>query len=162
MDKTLAALVGEVAGKLTAKRLKLSIGESCTGGMLANAVTDLPGASKFFELSLVSYSDAAKRSALGVGTAVLKKFGAVSEETASEMARGVRKMSGSDVALAVTGIAGPEPVEGKEVGLVYIAVAVGDMVESKGMKFTGSREDIKKQAALEALTMLRRVLDIWA
>ena len=77
------------------------------------------------------------------------------------MAKGARRLSGSDVSLSVTGIAGPESIEGKEVGLIYMAVAVEDMEETQGIRLTGEREDIKRQASLEALQFLNQVLRIW-
>ncbi len=161
MDKDFLTVVQEISDKLRAKGLTLSIAESCTGGFIANAVTNLPGASNFFELGVVSYTAEAKKSVLGIRASILKKHGVVSEKTAIEMARGVKKLGHSDVSLSITGVAGPEPLEGLEVGLVYMAASVRDMVESKGKRFTGDREAVKKKAALEALRFLNRVLDLW-
>lgn len=106
----------------TQKKLRLSSAESCTGGMVAQRITGVPGASAVFECGICSYSPRTKREMLGVREETVRKYGVVSEETAREMAAGARKVSGSDVAVAVTGNAGPEPSEGKPVGLVYVAV----------------------------------------
>jgi nicotinamide-nucleotide amidase len=112
-------------------------------------------------MSVVSYSAKAKRSVLGVGAAVLRKHGTVSEETSLAMAEGIRRLARTDVGLSVTGVAGPERVEDKDVGIVFVAAAVRNAVESKGLKLTGDRETIKKKAALEALRFLKQVMKIW-
>ncbi len=161
MDKDFLTVVQQISEKLRTRGLTLGIAESCTGGFIANAVTNLPGASNFFGLGVVSYSTEAKKSVLGIRASVPKKHGVVSEETAIEMALAVKKLAHADVSLSVTGVAGPEPLEGLEVGLVYMAASVRDMVESKGARFTGDRETVKKKAALEALRFLNRVLDLW-
>ncbi|MEJ2682811.1 MAG: CinA family protein [Candidatus Sulfobium sp.] len=161
MDSDLLTVVEKIAARLTEKGLRLSIAESCTGGLISNTVTNLPGSSKFYEMSVVCYSEKAKRSVLGISASVLKKHGTVSEETAIAMAKSVRELGDSEVALSVTGIAGPETVEEKEVGLVYMAVAIEDLVKSKGIKLTGDREDIKRGASVEALRFLDQVLRLW-
>lgn len=161
MNTELLIVVREIADKLSGKNLKFGVAESCTGGFLSNAITDLPGASNFFKLSVVSYSEDVKKSLLGVSSSILKKHGMVSEETAVAMMEGVMKLGQTDIALSVTGVAGPERIEDKDVGLVFIAAAVRDHVESQGFKLSGDREEIKRQASLEALRFLKRVLDIW-
>jgi PncC family amidohydrolase len=161
MDKDFLTVVEKISEKLTAKGYTLSVAESCTGGFIANAITNLPGASRFFELGVVSYTAEAKKTVLGVRSSLLKKHGLVSEETAVAMARAVKRLGHTDVSLSVTGVAGPESLEGMEAGIVFIAASVGDMVESEGMRFTGGREEIKKNASLEALKYLNRVLDLW-
>ncbi len=161
MDKDFLTVIKEISGKLTAKGVKLSVAESCTGGFIANAITNLPGSSEFFELGVVSYTARAKKAVLGVRSLLLKKHGLVSEETAVAMAEAVRKLGHSDVSLSITGVAGPEPLEGMEAGIVFIAASVRDVVESEGMRFTGDREEIKRKSALEALRYLNRVLDLW-
>ena len=160
IDKELSILVREIAEKLSGRNLKLGVAESCTGGFLSNAITNIPGASKFFKLSVVSYSEDVKKSVLGVSSSILNKHGTVSEETAIAMMEGVMKVGHTDIGLSVTGVAGPERIEDKDVGLVFIAAAVRDRVESQGFKFSGEREEIKRQASLEALRFLKRVLDI--
>ncbi len=110
---------------------------------------------------MVCYSEDVKKSVLGVSSSILKKHGMVSEETAVAMTEGVMKLGHTDIGLSVTGVAGPERIEDKDVGLVFIAAAVRDRVESQGFKLSGDREEIKRQASLEALRFLKRVLDIW-
>jgi nicotinamide-nucleotide amidase len=161
MDSDFLTVVRKIAGRLTENNLRLSIAESCTGGFISNAVTNLPGSSKFYEMSLVCYSERSKRSVLGISSSLLRNYGTVSEETAVAMAKSVRDLGASEIALSITGVAGPERVEDKEVGLVYMAVAIGDIVKSKGMRLTGNREDIKKGASLEALRFLDQVLRLW-
>jgi len=153
--------VQKIAGRLTENDLRLSIAESCTGGFISDAVTNFAGSSRFYEMSVVCYSEKAKRSVLGISASLLKRHGSVSEETAIAMARSVRKLGTTEIALSITGVAGPETVEDKEVGLVYMAVAIEDLVKSKGMKLTGSREEIKREASLEALRFLDQALRLW-
>ncbi len=116
-----------VADRLMEQGLTLSSAESCTGGMFASTMTDIPGISQCFDRSLVTYSNQAKMEELGVSAGTLEKFGAVSEETALEMVEGLKRVSGSDVCISVTGIAGPGGgSEEKPVGLVYIGFSYGD------------------------------------
>lgn len=161
MDTDFQTIISQIADLLLKKGLSLSIAESCTGGLIADKITNLPGSSQFFELSVVSYSEKSKRSLLSISSRLLKKHGAISEDTAVAMAEAVLSKGNTAVSLATTGIAGPESIEGKDVGLVYFAVALPDRVESKGMKLTGTREEIKRQASLEALKFLNQVMRIW-
>lgn len=161
MDTDFQAVIDQISVALTSKGLRLGIAESCTGGFIANMVTNLPGSSGFFEMSVVSYSERSKRSLLGISSYHLKKYGSVSEETAVAMAESVLRKAKADISLSTTGVAGPESIEGRDVGLVYFAVATADRVESRGMKFIGSREEIKRQASFEALKFLNQVIKIW-
>lgn len=123
-DEELAQVV---ADRLMEQGLTLSSAESCTGGMFASTMTDIPGISQCFDRGLVTYSNRAKMEELGVSAGTLEKFGAVSEETALEMVEGLKRVSGSDVCISVTGIAGPGGgSEEKPVGLVYIGFSYGD------------------------------------
>lgn len=123
-DEELAQVV---ADRLMEQGLTLSSAESCTGGMFASTMTDIPGISQCFDRGLVTYSNQAKMEELGVSSGTLEKFGAVSEETALEMVEGLKRVSGSDVCISVTGIAGPGGgSEEKPVGLVYIGFSYGD------------------------------------
>lgn len=123
-DEELAQVV---ADRLMEQGLTLSSAESCTGGMFASTMTDIPGISQCFDRGLVTYSNQAKMEELGVSAGTLEKFGAVSEETALEMVEGLKRISGSDVCISVTGIAGPGGgSEEKPVGLVYIGFSYGD------------------------------------
>ncbi|MDO4177441.1 MAG: competence/damage-inducible protein A, partial [Bacillota bacterium] len=123
----------QVVGKLLIERgLSISCAESCTGGMFAAALTDTPGISAVFDRGLVTYSNQAKIDELGVKPETLEKYGAVSRETALEMAEGVRHVSGSDIGISVTGIAGPDGgTEEKPVGLTYIGISYGDKLECR-------------------------------
>ncbi|MDO4546074.1 MAG: competence/damage-inducible protein A [Bacillota bacterium] len=120
-------LVQVVCKKLMDQNLTISSAESCTGGLFAAALTDVPGISQCFQRGLVTYSNEAKMEELGVRKETLDKYGAVSEETALEMVEGLKKVSGSDVCISVTGVAGPDGgTEEKPVGLVYIGFLYGD------------------------------------
>jgi PncC family amidohydrolase len=117
----------EVGALLKARSLTLATAESCTGGLLGHRITNVPGSSEFFLGGFVTYADELKEALLGVGRETLEVHGAVSEETAREMARGARQRTGADLALAITGIAGPDGgTEDKPVGLTYIALAARD------------------------------------
>lgn len=122
----------EVVGKmLIEKNISVSCAESCTGGLFAGALTDIPGISSVFERGIVTYSNRAKMEELGVSEETLDKFGAVSPETACEMAEGLRKKTGSDMCISVTGIAGPDGgTREKPVGLVYIGIAYDGKTEA--------------------------------
>lgn len=129
--------------------------ESCTGGLIASLITDVPGSSDYFLTSLVTYSNGSKVSLLGVDEGTLKEHGAVSDRTAREMATGARKACGADIGLAVTGIAGPGGGSAeKPVGLVFFALDDGGEVEVQRMVFPGDRSAIKTAAAEHGLTML--------
>src|SRR5271169_2869451 len=108
MENEFLTVIKEIADRLIGKDLKLGVAESLTGGLIAHEITNLPGASKFFEMSVVSYSEKSKKTVLGVSASLLRKHGTVSEEAAVAMAEGVRKLSGADVSLSITGVAGPE------------------------------------------------------
>jgi len=134
--------------------------ESCTGGLIAHRITNVPGMSDHFPGGVVAYSNEAKRSLLGVPAVLLQQHGAVSQPVAEAMAEGARRRFGSDLGVGVTGIAGPgggSPE--KPVGLVYIAVADGRRTVCARNLFLGSREEIKAQTADKALTMLLESLE---
>ncbi len=144
---------------LKEKSLTVSTAESCTGGLIAKRLTDISGASESFMSGIVTYDNQAKMDLLGVSPQTLEAYGAVSEETALEMVRGVRKTCGTDVAVSVTGIAGPGGgTAEKPVGLVYIGLADHDTAAAKRYLFTGDRETIRWQAANTALNKLRLYL----
>lgn len=135
----------------------LAVAESCTGGLIASTLIGIPGSSNWFLEGAVTYSNAAKMKRLGVQEATLQQYGAVSRETAKEMAEGMRTSSGADYALATTGIAGPDGgTEEKPVGLVYIALASDGETAVKEFRFTGDRAKIRHSATLNALDFLRR------
>lgn len=137
--------------------LKVTTAESCTGGLLAGRLINVPGASDVFKEGFITYSNKAKRKYLDVDKNTLKKYTAVSEETAKEMAIGGAFAADRDVCVAVTGLAGPDGgTEEKPVGLVYIAVYAKDSVQVKEYHLKGTREEIRQRAVLEALDLLRR------
>ena len=137
----------------------LATAESCTGGLVAGRLTSVPGSSDVFRGGVVAYANAVKAGELGVPAAVLEEHGAVSAEVARAMAEGARARIGADVAVSVTGIAGPEGgTEEKPVGLVYLHVAGAEGEESRRIDFPGDREMIRGRATMAALHLLRRHL----
>src|SRR5687767_6590391 len=150
----------EVVGRrLAMTEFTLAVAESCTGGLIAQRLTSVPGSSKYFIEGLVTYSNASKTRLLGVDKKLIKEFGAVSQQVARDMARGVRHKAKTDFGLAVTGIAGPDGgTAEKPVGLVYIALADDAHTEHKKLTIPGDRELIRWRASQAALDMLRRRL----
>jgi len=152
-------LVRRVAKIMKKKRLTISVCESCTAGMLAAALTDIPGSSAYFLGGVIAYSDDVKHRIVGVSRQTLMKFGAVSIETAREMALGVRRMTHSDIAIAITGIAGPGGgSRGKPVGTVCIAISEGKRATVRRFRFKGTRQAIRRRAGRQELAMLREEL----
>lgn len=151
-----------VISQLAAQHKKLAVAESCTGGLLAKRLTDIPGSSQVFEMGCVTYSNQVKEQILGVPHETLTQYGAVSEETAKAMAVGIQRLSGADLGVGITGIAGPDGgTAEKPVGLVYIALSDGsDTTVTKRNPFgrTKSREWHRHCAATQALDMVRRYL----
>lgn len=144
---------------LKEKNMTLSIAESCTGGMISGRLTNVSGVSSVFMNSIVTYSNEAKIKFVNVKEDTLIKYGAVSAETAQEMAKGIMIVSGTDIGLSVTGIAGPEGgTTDKPVGLFYIGIAIGDVVETHRFYYPGSREKIRNNATTRALDILRKKL----
>ena len=158
--KNLAALSARVGRRLKASRQLLVTAESCTGGWAAQAVTSIAGSSDLFERGFVTYSNDAKREMLGVSAKVLKGHGAVSEETARQMARGALSRSKGTVALSITGIAGPGGgTREKPVGTVCFAWAKGRALRSETRRFKGNREGVRRQSVVHALRGVIRLLD---
>jgi nicotinamide-nucleotide amidase len=148
-----------VAGLLRERGLTLALAESCTGGLLSERLTSVPGASAFLERGYVTYSNRSKVELLGIDPALLESAGAVSPEVAAAMAAGARRAAGTDIGVAVTGIAGPDGgTREKPVGLVFIATdgAAGDRV--RRIHFLGPRDRVRFQASQAAFEMLRRGL----
>ena len=143
-----------------ARGLRIAVAESCTGGLVAARLTAVPGASEVFAGGVVAYSDELKRTQLGVGADVLERHGAVSEEAAGAMAAGARERLGADVAVAVTGVAGPGGgTPDKPVGLVYVHATAAGAEETRRLHVPGSRDDVRTRAAAVALHLLRRALE---
>jgi nicotinamide-nucleotide amidase len=148
-----------IAESLAAKKWTLAVAESCTGGLIADRLTDVPGSSLFFERGLVTYSNAAKIELLGVPADVIEKYGAVSAETARAMAQGVRRMAKTDIGLSSTGIAGPTGgSQDKPVGTVYIALSDGRETICRHHAFRWDRRRNKLISSEAALMMLRNYL----
>jgi len=140
-----------------ARGLKIATAESCTGGLVAGALTEIPGSSDVFDRGFVTYSDAAKQQTLSVAAAILERHGAVSRETADAMAAGALAMSDADLAVAITGIAGPAGGSAeKPVGLVHFAAASrdGSRVHRERRYGDAGRSAVRQQAVAEALAML--------
>ncbi|MGM9619163.1 MAG: competence/damage-inducible protein A [Oscillospiraceae bacterium] len=154
-----ASLEEVVSALLRERGLTLAAAESCTGGLLAKRMTDLAGASRVFRGGVVSYTNEVKAAALGVPQETLDVYGAVSAETAKAMAEGVRALCGSDLAVSITGVAGPDKDDrGNEVGTVFIGLAAEDGTMVKRLQLGGWRERIRTAAANCALDLLRRRL----
>ena len=148
-----------VIGLLRSRKKTLALAESCTGGLIANRITDVPGASEIFLGGVVSYANSAKEKFLGVRAETLQQHGAVSEAVALEMALGAREKFGSDFAISVTGIAGPTGgTPEKPVGTVFIALAAANGVEVKKILNVWDRATFKQVTATQALEWLRRTL----
>jgi nicotinamide-nucleotide amidase len=155
-EATLDAVVAEL---LLGSGLTLALAESCTGGMIAQWITAISGSSRYFLEGAVTYSNAAKSRQLGVDAQLLAEKGAVSGEVASVMAKGIRRMAGSDLGLAVTGIAGPDGgSDEKPVGTVFISLVAPGGCWTKRFRFSGSRDEIRIMTAWTALDWLRRYL----
>ena len=156
MDRTLEERAGDALNK---KGWTLALGESCTGGLLAHRITEVPGASEYFLGGIMAYSDAVKERLLGVKRETLIAVGAASEETAREMAQGARHTIGSDVGISVTCIAGPGGgTDEKPVGLAYIGARTPDGEWVERHVFQGDRKAIKESAANAALELLLNAL----
>jgi len=153
MSDTLTTLATLVGARLKDRGVKLAAAESCTGGWVAQAVTSVSGSSDWFERGFVTYSNDAKREMLGVRTETLDRFGAVSEETAREMALGALAASRAQLAVAITGVAGPTGgTAAKPVGMVCLAwAAKAGAVDAVTKHFTGNREEVRRQSVICAL-----------
>lgn len=155
-DEPLERVIGDL---LREKGKTLAVAESCSGGLLANRITNIPGSSDYFLMGAVTYSNEAKINVLGVKREDIESFGAVSEPVAAQMAEGVRRVAGSDFGIGITGIAGPGGgTSEKPVGLVYIGLSWEGGTEVKRFRFPGTRLQVKTYTTSAALDMLRRKL----
>ncbi|MBQ2763837.1 MAG: CinA family protein [Firmicutes bacterium] len=151
----------EIVEKLIERGIVVATAESCTGGLISSTITDVPGSSAIFGYGMVTYSNEAKMKILGVKEDTLKQFGAVSKETAYEMAEGLKKVSSADVSISVTGIAGPGGgSEEKPVGLVYMGIATNEGIFTKKNLFNGDRDEIRKQTVHTALNLIAEKLGL--
>jgi len=150
----------QLGQSMTAKSLKLASAESCTGGWLAKIITDIPGSSAWFSCSVVSYSNEAKKSLLGVSEDTLETFGAVSAETVKEMTEGVFLHTNADVAVSISGIAGPDGGSAdKPVGLVWLSWGKRDEpIFAEPFNFDGDRVQVRVQAVKQALSCVQKLL----
>ncbi len=144
---------------LIKKNKTLAVAESCTGGLLANVLTNIPGSSKYFLLGVVAYNNQTKTSLLNVPERIIKRYGAVSRQVAQLMAQNVRKNASSDYGIGITGIAGPGGgTPKKPIGTVFISIAAQNKEKTQKFHFTGSRLAVKRKTALKALSMLKQFL----
>lgn len=147
---------------LSSAGLRLATAESCTGGLIAKLITDVPGSSDVFLGGIVSYANEVKMSPLGVRAETLKAHGAVSEETALEMADGARRVCGADIAVSTTGIAGPGGgTPEKPVGTVYIAISYGDRCEARLLRHPedAGRDAIREKTAETVLELITKTIE---
>ena len=153
-------LVRHLATLLTDRKLKICTAESCTGGLIAKTLTDLPGSSDWFDRGFVTYSDQAKSDMLAVPASIVKDYGAVSEAVATAMASGAIGHSEADYAIAITGVAGPSggSVE-KPVGTVWIGVASSFQLKATRYQFDGDRESIRQATMLQALEDVLAIIE---
>ena len=154
MNEDILEIIRDVHNFFIEEGLTLSVAESCTGGLVSHYLTTLPGASTFFQAGVVTYSNISKITILGLCSADIEKYGVVSDTAAREMAERVRALLGTDYGLSATGNLGPDVLEGKEKGLVYIAVSASGKTVAKELRLTGDRTSNKKQAAFWALKLL--------
>ena len=145
---------------LTRKKLKISVAESCTGGLLASSITSVSGASKVFNLGFVTYSNQAKIKVLKVNKNIIKKYGAVSHECCSAMVKNLSKISKANINVSITGIAGPKGgTKEKPIGLVYIGVKKGNKIEINKCLFRSKkRSSIQKATVKKALDLILRII----
>jgi nicotinamide-nucleotide amidase len=150
-------LQDELAASLTDRALTLAIAESCTGGALSHVITDMPGASAYFIGGIIAYHNRIKHALLGVPVETLDRYGAVSRQTAMAMAEGCRERLESDVAVSITGIAGPSGgTPDKPVGLVYVGASTHKATWAVEHRFAGDRSNVRRQAVSAALEMALR------
>jgi nicotinamide-nucleotide amidase len=160
VDKKIATLVGEVAALLTEQKLTLAVAESCTGGGLCQALTDIPGSSNWFDRGFISYSNQAKIDMLKVSPALLEQYGAVSFEAARAMVDGVHSHSQAELAIAITGIAGPTGgTAEKPVGTVFFGIGQkGQAVKIDKRRFKGERDEVRARSVEFVLKALLKTL----
>jgi nicotinamide-nucleotide amidase len=164
-DPVLHELAATLVGELSRKNRTLATAESCTGGWIAKALTDVPGSSGCFGYGIVSYSNGAKETVLGVSNNTLAEHGSVSEAVVREMAEGTLRLSGADISVAVSGVAGPDGgSDEKPVGTVWFAWSVrgpdGVTTETDLQRFDGNRDSIRMQTVIHGLEGVRGRLPI--
>src|ERR1700736_763212 len=162
-DPEIFALAQQVGERLGTLGKSIAVAESCTGGLLGAALTDVPGSSAYFLGGVISYADQVKRDQLGVSEATLRRYGAVSEQTAAAMASGVRQLLHADIGVSITGVAGPEAEGSKPVGLTFVGIEAptlpspaseGGKVLTQRFQWTGDRWDNRRRSVVAALELL--------
>ncbi len=151
---TAAELARSVIGQLIARGETVAVAESLTGGLLAAALTGVPGASAAFRGGVVAYAADLKASLLGVSPDLLGRYGAVHPEVARQMASGVSRQLGATAGVATTGVAGPDPADGQPVGTVFIAVCLRGTTGGQALTLTGDRQEIRDATVRSALELL--------
>lgn len=165
-DPEIFALASQVGERLRRQGRSLAVAESCTGGLLGAALTDVPGSSTYFLGGVISYADRVKVEELHVPEATLRRHGAVSEQTAAAMATGVREVLRADIGVSITGVAGPDAEGSKRVGLTFIGLAAsasgGGEVTTSTHRFqwTGDRWDNRRRSVIAALELLVRAPEL--
>jgi nicotinamide-nucleotide amidase len=154
-DPEIFALAQQVGERLHRRGRWLAVAESCTGGLLGAALTDVPGSSAYFLGGVISYADRVKVDQLGVPESTLRQHGAVSEQVAAAMASGVRRLLRADIGVSITGVAGPEAEGSKPVGLTFIGIAA-DASTTHRFQWTGDRWDNRRRSVIAALELLVR------
>lgn len=158
-----AAITENITAALLARLhndgLSLAAAESCTGGRIADLITDVPGASAVFTAGIVAYTPEAKMNLLSIDPGLIARHGVISDEIARAMAERMRLIAGADYAIATTGNLGPAALEGKPCGLVHIAVSSAKALYSRDLQCAGDRATNKQEAALAALRLLKEILD---
>src|ERR1700737_2109211 len=158
-DPEIFALGQQGGERVRREQRSLAVAESCTGGLLGSAVTDVPGSSAYFLGGVISYADRVKVDQLGVPEATLRHYGAVSEEVAAAMASGVRQLLDADIGVSITGVAGPDPEGSKPVGLTFISIAAGVSTTHR-FQWTGDRWDNRRRSVIAALELLVRAPEL--
>ena len=152
--------IKNIIQRLIKKKLSISVAESCTGGMLSSSITSISGASKIFNIGLVTYSNLAKIKLLKVSSSNIKRYGAVSEKCCLKMVEGLSRLSKSKINISITGIAGPKGgSKNKPVGLVYIGIKKGKKISINKYLFKNkNRENIRKNSVKEALKLVKKFI----
>mgnify|MGYP001186283727 CR=1 FL=1 len=151
--------VEEIVAQLTQQELTIATAESLTAGMLSSAIADVPGASAVLQGGVVAYNNSIKHRVLGVSADTLAARGAVDAETAKQMAAGVRQRFNADLGVSTTGVAGPDPSEGKAVGIVFIALSTSNSTAAKLLRFDGSRAHIRKSTVAASIQLVAEWLE---
>lgn len=150
----------EIAGLLKERRLTIATAESCTGGWIAGRLVNVPGISGQFGEGYITYSNEAKERLLGVSHETLARYGAVSSQTAEEMARGAKRAAGADISIVSTGIAGPDGgTEEKPAGLVYLSCCYNNRIKTKRHLFAGDRQAVRQASVCAALTLVKNTIE---